>query len=156
MTTWLTFLQVATQPRSFANDCQLACDTYSSTHLISPEVQITKRISDTGEHCGTPASTGCLSSTLPLIIMPTILSDRKLSVYCIRSTSICLTFIKLTSVTFATFGQAALMSIESRPLWNGGARRQRNHHHALLRLLWLSKRYLWERPVQTWGGYDDT
>jgi len=37
-TTWLTSLRVATQPRSSTKDSPSASDTYSSTHLISPEV----------------------------------------------------------------------------------------------------------------------
>jgi len=37
-TTWLTSLPVATQPRSSTQDRPSASDTYSSTHLISPEV----------------------------------------------------------------------------------------------------------------------
>jgi len=37
-TTWLTSLPVATQPRSPTKDSPSASDTYSSTHLISPEV----------------------------------------------------------------------------------------------------------------------
>jgi len=36
--TWLTSFPVATQPRSSTKDSPSASDTYSSTHLISPEV----------------------------------------------------------------------------------------------------------------------
>jgi len=38
MTGWLTLLPVATQPTSYTKDSPFACDTYSSTHLISPVV----------------------------------------------------------------------------------------------------------------------
>jgi len=53
---------------------------------------------------------------LPSITISTILSDRTLSVHRIRSPSICLTFMKLTSLPFATLGKAALMSMRSTPV----------------------------------------
>jgi len=109
--TWLTSLPVATQPRSSTTDSPSAADTCSSTHLISPVVQIAKRIGDTGEPRGTPASTGYHSIALPSITISTVLSNRKLSVHRIRSPSICLSFIKLTNLRLATLGKAALMSM---------------------------------------------
>jgi len=75
-------------------------------------------IGDTGEPCGTSASTGWLSMALPSIIISTVLSHRQLSVHRIRSPSICLTIIKLTSPPFATRRKAASMSMRSTPvLW---------------------------------------
>jgi len=115
-TTWLISLPVATQPRSSTKDRPWASDMYHSTHLISPEVLIAKRIGDTGEPCGTPASTGCLSLVLPSITISTVLSDRELSFHHIRSPSIFLTFVKLTSHPLATLGKAALMSMRSTPV----------------------------------------
>jgi len=115
-TTWSTSLPVATQPRSSTKDSPSASDTYHSTHLMSSEVKITKRIGDTGEPCGSPASTGCLSMPLPSIIISSVLSMRTHSIHRIRSPSICLTFIKLTSLPFATLGKAALMSMRSTPV----------------------------------------
>jgi len=115
VTTWLTSLSVATQPRSSTRDKHLA-DTYSSTHLISREVKIAKRIGDTVEPWGTPVSTECLFMALPSITISTVLSERNLSVHHIRSLSICLTFIKLTSLPFATLGKAALISMRSMPV----------------------------------------
>jgi len=106
LTTWLTLLPVATQPRSFPKDSHLAFNTYSSTNMISLELLIAKRIGDTGEPCGTHASTGCLSMALSSIIISTVLSERKLSVHPIWSPSICLTFIKSTSLPSAKLGKA--------------------------------------------------
>jgi len=75
-TSLLTSLPVATQPRSSTQDSPSASDRYSSTHLISPEVKIAKRIGDTGEACGTPASTVCHSMALTSMIIYTVLSSR--------------------------------------------------------------------------------
>jgi len=74
------------------------------------------RIGDTGDPWGTPASTGCLWMALLSIIICTVLSERKLSVHRIRSSSICLTFIKLTSLPYTTVRKAALMSMRSTPV----------------------------------------
>ena len=76
-TSSLTSLPVATQPMSSTKDSPLASDRYSSTHLISPEVKIAKRIGDTGEPCGTPASTVCHSMALTSMIIYTVLSSRE-------------------------------------------------------------------------------
>jgi len=108
--TWLTSLPLAMQPRSSVNHSPCASDTYSSTHLISLDVLILKRIGDTGEPCRTPASAGCLTMALPMIIMSTYQSERMLSVHHIKSSSISLTFIRLNSFPFATLGKADLMS----------------------------------------------
>lgn len=70
-------------------------------------------IGDTGERYGTPASTECLSMALRAIIISTVLSERKISVHRISCLSICPTFIKMTSLAFATLAKAALMSISS-------------------------------------------
>jgi len=113
--TWLIWLPVATQPRLSTKANPLA-DKYSSTHYISPEVQIAKRIDDTGDPCVTPASTGCLSMALPWITIPIVLSERMLAVHHIRSPSICLTFITVTSLPFSTLGEAAWMSMRSTPV----------------------------------------
>jgi len=115
-TTWLTLLPVATQLRSSTKDSPAAFETYSSTNLLSPEVKIAKRIGDTGEPRGTPASTRCHSMALPSIIISTVLSDSKLSVHRTRSPSICLTFSKLTSRPFAKLGKATLISTRITPV----------------------------------------
>ena len=70
-----------------------------------------KQNGDTGEPCGTPASTGCPSTVLRSIIISTMLSEKQLSCHQIWSPSICLTFIKSTSLSFATLRKAALMSM---------------------------------------------
>jgi hypothetical protein len=114
--TWLTLQPVGTQPRSSHLDTPSPCDTYSSKHLISPQVQIAKRIGDTGELCGTPASTRYLSIELSSIIISTALFERKLSVHRICSPSICLTFIQLTCHPFTTLEKAALISMRSTPV----------------------------------------
>jgi len=115
-TTWLASPPVATQPRSTTKDSPSASDTYSSTYLISPEVLIAKKISDTDEPCGTPTSTGCLSMALPSITISSVLSHKMLSVHRIRSRSICLTFIKLTNLSFVTLGKAASISMRIMPV----------------------------------------
>jgi hypothetical protein len=108
---------VTTEPWSSTQD-NLFVETYSSTNLISSEVQIAERIGHTGEPCRTPASTGCLSMALLWIMISTVLSERQFSVHCIRSPSICLTFIKLTCLPFATRVKATLISMRCTPsMW---------------------------------------
>ena len=102
--TWLASLPVATQLRLSNKQCPAVYDRYSSTHSISPEVLIAKRIGETSERCGTPGSPGCPSMALPSIIISAILSDRQPSVDRIRSQSICLTLIQLTSLPLAGLG----------------------------------------------------
>jgi len=115
-TTWLTLLLVATQPGSSSKGNPSASDTFSSTHLSSHDVSITKRIGDPSEHCGTPACAGYLSLALPSIIISTILSDRILSDHNIRSPSICRALVKLTNLPFAMVGKAALMCKRRTPV----------------------------------------
>jgi len=97
-------------------DCTSTSDIYSLTQLISFEVSIAKMIADTSEPCGTPGSSGWLSIVLPSIIISTVYSMRILSVHCIRSLTIGLSFIRLTSLPFATVGKAALMSMRNTPV----------------------------------------
>jgi hypothetical protein len=55
---------------------------------------------------------------LSTIIISTVLSGRTLSVHRIRSPSICRTFSQLTSLPFATLGNAAVMSMRRTPgMW---------------------------------------
>jgi len=75
-----------------------------------------KRIGDTGEPSGTPASTACLSMELPSNIISTVLSERKLFIHRIWSQSICLPFIQSTSVPCSTLRKAALMFPRSPPV----------------------------------------
>jgi len=117
-TLWLTSLPVANHPWSSTQVSPSASDTNHLRQLISPEVYIAKRIGETVEPCGTPDTTGCLSITLLSSIISTVLSERKFSVHLMRSPFIYLTLIKLTSLSFATLGKAALMSMRSTPaIW---------------------------------------
>jgi len=115
VTSWFTMLLVTTQVRSATLDSP-SCKLSSWIHSINREVLIAKEFNDTGEPCGTLASNGCLSISLPSIIISTVLSDWKLSVHPIRSPRICLTFMALTSLPFATLRKASLMSIWSTPV----------------------------------------
>jgi len=71
----LTSLPVGNQSRLCTKDSRSASDTYSATHLISPEVQIANRISDSGEPCETSVSTGCLSMALASFLIRSIVSE---------------------------------------------------------------------------------
>jgi hypothetical protein len=116
--TWWTSLPVATQPRLSPNGSPPAADTYFSTRIYSPELEIAKRIGDIGEPCWTPASTRCLSVAFPSITISTVLYDKKLTIPRTRTLSISLTVIKLTNRPFAMLGKAVSMSIRSTPvLW---------------------------------------
>jgi len=79
-------------------------------------VCIAKRIGDTGEPCGTPASTEWLCRTSPSITISTVLSGSKLSVHRIWSPSIRFAFIAWISPPLAMLGNAALISIRRTPV----------------------------------------
>jgi len=115
-TTWLALFPVSTQLTSSTNNNPSASDTYSFTHLIGPGVSIAKRIVDTGEPGGTFASTGCHFMALPSNIISTILSDRSVPAVCLRSPSISLTFIQLSSHPLANLGKATLMTLRTMPV----------------------------------------
>jgi len=74
-TIWWTLFQVVTYPRSSTKDSPSGSDTYSSTHMISPEVLIAQMIGNAGETCRTPAFTRCHSMVLPRIIISSVLAD---------------------------------------------------------------------------------
>jgi len=101
---WLKLLPVATQPRTSVNDSQSA-ETYSSTHVISLEMKITKKIGDTGEPSRITTSTGCLYMALPSIIISTVLSARTLCVHRLIYPSICLTFMVLIGLPLPHSGR---------------------------------------------------
>ena len=115
LTTSFTSFPVAIYPRSSRKE-RPSVWTLSSTHFISPAVCIAKRIGDTGEPCGTPASTGWLCRRMSSITISTVLSERKLSVHHMRSLSIRLAFIAWISHPLATYGNAALISIRRTPM----------------------------------------
>jgi len=110
---WFMSLPDTTHPTLSTKDRPSTPQTISSTQVISPEVLITKRIRDTGEPCGIPASTGSLSITLPSITISTVQSDRQLAIHCLRSLSILLPLNGMISLPLPTVGKAALISIRS-------------------------------------------
>jgi len=110
-TAGLTIFLCSTHPRLSTKVRPSTPWTLSSTHYNSLVVCIARRIGYTGEPCGTPDSTGWLFKMLPLITIFTILSERKLSVHCMRSVSICLVFIPWISLHLAMHGDPALISI---------------------------------------------
>jgi len=87
--------------------------------FMSPDVQIAMRIGDTGELCGMPGSTGCLSITLPAISISTVSSVRTLAIHRMRSPSIPLPIIVWISLPLPMLGKAVLMSIRCMPvMWS--------------------------------------
>jgi len=108
--TWLTSLPVALQPTFSTKDCRLA-ETYLATTVISTEVKITERIGDNAEPSCAAASTGCLSIALSSIIISKFLAESVVSIHHIRSRSISLILIQLTSLPVHMLGKAAIMSM---------------------------------------------
>jgi len=95
--TWLKLLPVVVQLNTsiiHSPSAEMNCLTY----LICSEVNIAKRISYAGESYGISASTLCLCILLLSNINSTFHIERKLSVHCLRSISIHLTFPFLTNL----------------------------------------------------------
>jgi len=116
MTTRITSFPVTIYSISSIQESPLSRWIDSSSHIISPAVFIAKRIGDTVQPRGTPASNAQLCDTLPSIAISTALSERKLSIHFMRSPSICLAFIVQINLPLSTLGHAALICIRSMPV----------------------------------------
>jgi hypothetical protein len=77
---------------------------------------VVQKISATGKLCVIHSSTGYQCIALTTIIVTTILSERQLSVDCLRSPAVCGVLILFTSLPCAMLGNATLLLMRSKPV----------------------------------------